>query len=98
VIADGLACRVPNAEAVETILENVARIVEVSEEEIAGAMRAYFEDTHNVAEGAGAAALAAAIKERDTLQGKRVGIILTGGNVDREDFLAALAEPQSSRE
>jgi threonine dehydratase len=97
VIADGLACRVPNAEAVGTILENVARIVEVSESEIAEAMRAYFEDTHNVAEGAGAAALAAAIQEKDRLQGKRVGIILSGGNVDREVFLAVLAEPQSGR-
>jgi len=96
VIADGLACRVPNTAAVETILENVARIVEVSEGEIAEAMRAYFEDTHNVAEGAGAAALAAAIQEKDKLHGKRVGIVLTGGNVDREVYQAVLAEPQSS--
>jgi threonine dehydratase len=80
------------------ILENVARIVEVSEGEIAGAMRAYFEDTHNLVEGAGAAALAAAIQEKETLQGKRVGIILTGGNVDREIFQAVLTEPQSSGE
>jgi threonine dehydratase len=96
VIADGLACRVPNAEAVELILKNVARIVEVTEGEIAGAMRVYFEDTHNVAEGAGAAALAAALKERGTLRGKHVGIILSGGNVDREIYQAALAEPRSS--
>jgi threonine dehydratase len=96
VIADGLACRVPNAAAVATILENVVRIVEVSEGEIAEAMRAYFEDTHNVAEGAGAAALAAAIQEQGNLKGKRIGIVLTGGNVGREVYQAVLAERQSS--
>jgi threonine dehydratase len=96
VIADGLACRVPNAEALETIVENVARIVEVSEDQIACAMRAYFEDTQNVAEGAGAASLAAALKEKETLRGKRAGIILTGGNVDRESYQAVLATAQSS--
>ena len=62
-IADGLACRTPNAKAMEVIWENVARIVEVSENEIAAAMRALYEDTHNLAEGA-AAALAGALKER----------------------------------
>jgi threonine dehydratase len=95
VIADGLACRVPNAEALETIVENVARIVEVSEDEIACAMRAYFEDTQNVAEGAGAAALAATLKEREALRGNRAGIILTGGNVARETYQAVLATAQS---
>ena len=98
ILADGLACRVPNVEAVELISENVARIVEVSEGEIAEAMRAYFEDTHNVAEGAGAAALAAALKEKETLRGKRVGIILSGGNVDREIFQAVLAVPRAREE
>jgi threonine dehydratase len=91
-LADGLACRVPNAEALEIIAQNVARIVEVSEAEIAGAMRAYFEDTHNVAEGAGAAALAGALKEKTLLQGKCIGIVLSGGNVDRETFAAELAK------
>ena len=90
-IADGLACRVPNGEALEVIAQNVVRIVEVEEDEIADAMCAYFEDTQNVAEGAGAAALAAALKEKDELRGKRIGIVLSGGNVDRETFLAALA-------
>jgi len=94
-IADGLACRVPNAEAVETITQNVARIVEVSDAEIVAAMRAYFEDTHNVAEGAGAAALAAALKEKSALKGKRIGIVLSGGNVDRGSYLAALTETTS---
>jgi threonine dehydratase len=89
-IADGLACRRPSAEALEIIWEHVARIVEVSESEIADAMRVYYEDTHNIAEGAGAAALAAALQEKSALRGKRVGILLTGGNVDREMFLAAL--------
>ncbi len=90
-IADGLACRRPSLDALEIIWNHVARIVEVSEVEIADAMRFYYEDTHSVAEGAGAAALAAALHEKNVLRGKRVGIILTGGNVDRDVFLAALS-------
>jgi len=89
-IADGLACRRPNEDALEIIWAHVARIVEVTDEEIAEAMRIYYEDTHNVAEGAGAASLAAALKEKASLPGKRAGIILTGGNVDRELFVAAI--------
>jgi threonine dehydratase len=89
-IADGLACRRPNQDALNIIFANVARIVEVSETEIADAMCIYHQDTHNIAEGAGAAALAAALKERSSLRGKRSGIILTGGNVDRELYVAAL--------
>jgi threonine dehydratase len=85
-IADGLACRTPNGSAMEIIWENVARIVEVSDVEIAEAMRAIYEDTHNVAEGAAAAALAAALKEKDTNIDKRIGVILTGGNVDADIF------------
>ena len=93
-IADGLACRLPVAEALEVILKNVDRFVEVSEDEIRSAMRAVYEDTHNVAEGAAAAAIAAVLKERDAVRGKRVGAVLTGGNVDREVFQEALnAEP-----
>ncbi len=91
VLADGLACRTPNAQAMEIIWEQVARIVAVTEAEIADAMRAYYQDTHNLAEGAGAATLAGALKEKNSLQGKRVGIILTGGNVDREIFEDVLA-------
>jgi threonine dehydratase len=90
-IADGLACRKPNAQAMEVIWQNVARIVEVTDAEIAQAMRAFYEDTHNLAEGAGAAALAGALKERAHLAGKRVGIVLTGGNVDRQTYLQVLA-------
>lgn len=90
-LADGLACRIPNADAMKIVWENVARVVEVSEASIEAAMVAYFQDTHNVAEGAAAAALAAALKEKRILRGKRVGLILTGGNVDRETYAAVLA-------
>jgi len=89
-IADGLACRVPNARAMEAIWANVARIVEVTDAQVAEAMRIYFEDTHNVAEGAGAASLAGALSEEN--QGRRIGIVLTGGNVDRELYESVLAE------
>ena len=89
-LADGLSCRTPVPEALEVIRENVDHVVEVSEQEIAAAMRAYYEDTHNIAEGAAAAALAGLLREREALQGKRVGVVLTGGNVDREVFLEAL--------
>jgi len=91
-IADGLACRKPNAQAMDVIWENVARIVEVTDAEIAAAMRALYEDTHNLAEGAGAAAVAGALKEKHLHGGKRIGIVLTGGNVDRDDYRAVLGE------
>jgi threonine dehydratase len=90
-IADGLSCRLPNAQAMEAITENVARVIEVSDAEIAAAMRAYYQDTHNLAEGAGAAALAGALKEKDQLAGRRIGIVLTGGNVDRGVYKEVLA-------
>jgi threonine dehydratase len=90
-IADGLACRRPNPKAMEVIWENVARIIEVPDAAIADAMRAYYEDTHNLAEGAGAAALAGAIQEKDKLEDKRIGIVLTGGNVDRDVYEQVLA-------
>ncbi len=90
-IADGLACRRPNPEALEIMLANVARIVQVSETEIAEAMLAYYRDTHNLAEGAGAASLSAALHEKDRLRGRRVGIVLTGGNVEREVFASVLS-------
>jgi threonine dehydratase len=89
-IADGLACRKPNEKAMEAIWENVARIVEVSDDAIEEAMRIYYEDTHNVAEGAGAAALAGALKESHTPE-ERIGVVLTGGNVDRDVYSAVLA-------
>jgi threonine dehydratase len=89
-IADGLACRIPVAEALAVILQHVERVAEVSEESIAAAMRAIYEDTHNVAEGAGAAAVAAILSEPDRVHGQRVAAVITGGNVDREVFLQAL--------
>ena len=89
--ADGMACRVPHAEALAIIRGGAQRIVRVREAEIAEAMRACFEDTHNVAEGAGAAALAALLQERDRMAGKRVGLILSGGNIDRDMFAEVLA-------
>jgi len=82
--ADGMACRVPHEEALAIIRRGAARIVRVREEEIAAAMRVLWEDTHNVAEGAGAAALAALLKERERMRQKRVGLVLSGGNIDRE--------------
>jgi threonine dehydratase len=90
-IADGLACRRPNPHAMEVIWKNVARIVEVPDAAIAEAMRAYYQDTHNLAEGAGAAALAGALQEKNKLEDKRVGIVLTGGNVDRPVYEQVLA-------
>ncbi len=91
-IADGLAVRVPDGQALDIIRRGAARIVTVSEAEIRRAMRILFTDTHNVAEGAGAAALAAALQERDRLRGKRVAVIQSGGNVDRALFAEVLAE------
>jgi threonine dehydratase len=81
--ADGVACRVPAPEALDIIRKGAARIVRVGEDEIAEAVRIYYRTTHNLAEGAGAAPLAAALKERPQLAGKRVGLILSGGNIDR---------------
>jgi len=91
-IADGVACRVPLEEAVEVINRWAERVVTVSEAEIAAAMRYYFSDTHNVAEGAGAAPLAALLKERAAMERRRVGLVLSGGNVDREVYARVLAE------
>lgn len=90
-MADGLACRVPNDDAVPLVNRYAERIVTVSEAEITAAMRHYFTDTHNVAEGAGAAALAAALRERDQISGQTVGLVLSGGNVDRQVFHPILA-------
>jgi threonine dehydratase len=90
-LGDGMACRKPDAEALTIILANVSRVVEVTDAELAGAMRAIFSMTHNVAEGAGAAAFAAAWRERESLAGLRVGITVSGGNVDSNVFADVLA-------
>ena len=89
--ADGMACRIPPAESLEIIRAGADRVVIVSEEEIAEAMRAYFADTHNMAEGAGAAALAALMQERQRMRGKRIGLILSGGNIDRPIYAGIIA-------
>ena len=80
--ADGVATRDPPAEALEIIRKGASRIVRVREDEIADAIRLYYTTTHNLAEGAGAAPLAALMKEKSRYAGKRVGLILTGGNID----------------
>jgi threonine dehydratase len=89
VLADGMACRVADAAALDVLLPHLERIVQVSDDEVAQAMRMLFADTHNVAEGAGAASFAAAWRERATLKGQVVGTTLCGGNVD-SDVLAAV--------
>lgn len=89
--ADGMACRDPHPEAFAAIHAGAARIVTVSEDEIAGAIRALYADTHNIAEGAGAAALAALMKEGQPMRGKRIGLILSGGNIDTPVIASVLA-------
>jgi threonine dehydratase len=91
-VADGMACRVPDPAALTHILAGVSRIVTVEESEIRAAMRHLFTDTHNTAEGAGAAAFAALLQERDRMRGRRVAVMLTGGNVDAEIFGRILTE------
>ena len=85
--ADGIAVRVPVPEALAVYGPGAARIVTVSDAEIAEAIRIYFRDTHNVAEGAGAAPLAGLLTERDAMRGRKVGVILCGGNID-SDWMA----------
>ncbi|MBR0732725.1 threonine dehydratase [Bradyrhizobium japonicum] len=85
-LADGMATRIPDADAFALIRKGAARIVQVSDDEVAAAIRAYWTDTHNLAEGAGAAALAAALQEKTKLSGKRVGLVLSGGNIDFDLF------------
>jgi threonine dehydratase len=91
-MADGLACREPDEQALAAIRRGAERIVEVGEDEIRAAMRHLYTDTHNVAEGAGAAALAALLQEKQRMAGKRVAVILSGGNVDRDVFAGVLAD------
>lgn len=90
-IADGMACRTPDPVALEIIARGAERVVEVSDDAVEDAMRTIFSTTHAVAEGAGAAALAALLSERDRMRGRRVAVVLTGGNVDRDVFARILA-------
>jgi threonine dehydratase len=84
--ADGMATRSPDSDALAIIRKGASRIVQVTDDEIASAIHAYWSDSHNLAEGAGAAPLAAALQEKQRLQGKRVGLILSGGNIDFDLF------------
>jgi threonine dehydratase len=88
--ADGVATREPNAEAIAAICRGAARIVEVPEDAIAEAMRIYFDDTHQVAEGAGAVPLAALLQERGKMANKNVAVVLSGGNIEHKRYLQVL--------
>jgi len=90
-LADGMACRTPVPESVEVLLREADEVVAVSDDEVSAAMRILFTDTHNVAEGAGAAALAAVLQQRERWRGKTVGIAVTGGNVDAEVYARVLS-------
>src|SRR6266853_778740 len=85
-LADGLATRVPDADALAIMRKGASRIVQVTDDEIRAAITALWTDTHNLAEGAGAAALAAALQDKPKIRGKRVGLILSGGNIDFDLF------------
>jgi threonine dehydratase len=84
--ADGMATRVPDADALAIIRKGASHIVQVTEGEIGAAIRTFWTDTHNLAEGAGAAPLAAALQEKAKIRGKRVGLVLSGGNIDFDLF------------
>ena len=88
-IADGMAVRQPNREALEFILNGASRVVALKEEQILDAIGFLFRDTHNIAEGAGAGPLAALLTEREKMQGRKVGLVLSGGNIDWELFRRA---------
>jgi threonine dehydratase len=92
VIADGMACRVPDDASLEVILSQAHDVIAVTDDEVKAAMRLLFTATHNVAEGAGAASLAAALQQKDQLRGQVVGTTLCGGNVDADVFAKVLAE------
>jgi threonine dehydratase len=89
-LSDGMACRVPEPAALDLILKGVCRIVPVTDDEVSAAMRMMFECTHNVCEGAGAAALAAATQEKSRLRGRKVAVVASGGNVDQGVFADVL--------
>jgi threonine dehydratase len=94
-LADGLACRAAAPDALDIIRRHVARVVKVSEAAVAAGMAILFDDTHNVVEGAGAAALAAALAERAQLRGKRVAVVVSGGNVDRAVYAKVIASSET---
>ena len=90
-LADGMACRTPNNSALAIARRGVERVIQVTEDEVRAAMRAFLADTHNVAEGAGAAALAALMRDRDSMRGRTTAIILTGANVDSNVFAEVIS-------
>src|SRR5450759_1094799 len=89
-IADGMACRTPVEAALAIARHGAERVVQVSDDEVESAMQALFADTHNTAEGAGAAALAALLQEKERMRGRKVAVVLSGGNVDSNLFAAVL--------
>ena len=89
-LADGMAVRLADPDALAILRDELDHLVQVTDDEVAAAMRALFTDTHNIAEGAGAAALAGALREKDALRGQCVGLALTGGNVDASVFARVL--------
>lgn len=89
-IADGMACRTPVEAALAIVRRGAERVVRVSDDEVESAMRALFADTHNTAEGGGAAALAALLQEKAKMRGRKVAVVLSGGNVDSSLFSAVL--------
>ena len=89
-LADGMACRVPDPSALDMLRRGLGGVQRVSDAEVAAAMRTIFECTHQVAEGAGAAALAALMQQRARFAGRRVAIVLSGGNVDRDVYADVL--------
>ena len=93
VLADGMACRIAEQDALDTMAPHLDHLVQVSDQEVAQAMRAIYHDTHNVAEGAGAASFAAAMQERASVAGLVVGTTLCGGNVDAAVFARVLSAP-----
>ncbi|MBY8824145.1 threonine dehydratase [Sphingomonas colocasiae] len=90
-VADGLACRTPDEGVVDLLVRRAERVVRVTDDEILDACALYLAATHNLVEGAGAAALAAVFKDRDRLRGKRVAIVLSGGNLDSGLFSPVIA-------
>jgi threonine dehydratase len=89
-LADGMACRLPDAAALEVIRREVAEVIAVTDDEVAAAMCLLYTATHNVAEGAGAASLAAAMQQRKRWRERKIGVTLCGGNVDRSVFAKVL--------
>jgi threonine dehydratase len=92
-ISDGMSCRTPHPDALAFILRGTDHIVRVTDDEVESAMRALFADSHTVAEGAGAAPLAALLQERNSLRGRKAGIVISGGNIDTDVYARVLRGP-----